>query len=333
MNTIGILTSGGDAPGMNAAIHSVVMAATTNEIACIGFERGFNGVLDNDYRQLNEYSVKHISHLGGTILRSARCKRLYKAEYQKVAANNLKMLALDGLVVIGGDGSFTGALEISKICNVPVVGIPATIDNDVDGCDSTLGFQTAVQTATEAIDKIRDTADALERIFIVEVMGRNTGFIALHTGIASEAEQIIYPEMALSANDAVIQITKNVKEYLKHLGHTSYIIVMAENSINNMDAASLSSELAANLDIECRAIILGHLQRGGKPINQDRILASKLGYFTIKSLVEGSVNCMVGIKDNELSLLPLEKAIAHHKPLDRTLEHIAKSHAYQSIEF
>ena len=331
MKTIGILTSGGDAPGMNTAIHSIVKTASANEINCIGFERGYNGIIDNNYRQLTEHSVKHISHFGGTILKTARCKRLLDPKYQAIAASNISSHQLDGLIIIGGDGSFRGALSISKLCNIRVIGIPATIDNDIDGCDYTLGFQTAVQTATEAIDKIRDTADALERIFIVEVMGKESGHIALHAGIACEAEQIIYPEMQLTAQNALALITQDISKYIEHMGHASYIIVMAENSIKNSSAFTLAKLIADAVNIDCRAIVLGHTQRGGTATSQDRVLASKLGYFAIQALIEGSANVMVGIQKGERVLVQLADTIKHQKTLDNSLQTITLCHEYSPL--
>jgi len=333
MKNIGILTSGGDAPGMNAAIHSIVLAATANEINCFGFERGFNGVLDNNYRQLNEYTVKHISHLGGTILKTARCERMLKTEYQQIAASNLSALNLDGMIIIGGDGSFRGALAIASYFQAPIIGIPATIDNDIDGCDETLGFQTAVQTATDAIDKIRDTADALERIFIVEVMGRKSGFIALHAGTACEAEQIIYPEMKLTLDNALPLITQDINAYVKHMGRNSYIIVMAENSIANIKASTLAKLVEEKVGIECREITLGHIQRGGKANSQDRIYATKLGYFAVQALLEGKANIMVGLQRGALTTIPLCSTVEHMKPLDSVLQAVLLSHEYQPLAY
>ena len=313
MKRFGILTSGGDAPGMNAAIHALTMSALDKNITCIGFERGYNGVLDNDHRHLTAHNVKHISHLGGTILKSARCTRLLEPNYQSIAAANLTALKLDGLVVIGGDGSFKGALAISKQLDLPIIGIPGTIDNDILGCEFTIGFQTAVQTATEAIDKIRDTADALERIFIVEVMGHKSGFIAMNVGIATEAEQIICPEMQLTQETLASGLVQHITEYKNYYGNSSYIIVMAENSQSQSSATDLAQTLEQSLGIECRAVILGHTQRGGQPISQDRILAQQLGQYAIESLLNGFHRHMVGLKGGALCVTPLLDATKYFK--------------------
>jgi len=319
MKTIGILTSGGDAPGMNAAIHSVVRTASSLNIECIGFERGFNGLIDNQYRKLGEQDVKHISHLGGTILKSARSPRFLELEFQQRAAAHIRELNLDGLIVIGGDGSFKGAQIVSNQVSIPVIGIPGTIDNDITGTDYTIGFHTAVQTATEAIDKIRDTADALERIFLVEVMGHKTGFIAVEVGLTTEAEHIIYPEQELTAKSIIDNITSEVRHYQKQFPHSSYIVVIAEDSCSNMNTTELAKQLSFETDVDCRAVVLGHIQRGGRAISQDRVLATKLGHFAVSALLAGKTNAMVGLINNELLLSDFNKTNQSKKHLDPTL--------------
>ena len=319
MKTIGILTSGGDAPGMNAAIRAAVLSAQKAGIRCLGFERGFNGLIDCQYRQLKGQDVKHISHLGGTILKSARSPRFLEEKHQNQAVENVVQLQLDGLIVVGGDGSFKGANLISDKVNIPVVGIPGTIDNDIPGTDYTIGFHTAVQTATEAIDKIRDTADALERIFIVEVMGHKTGYLALEVGITTEAEQIIFPEMQLSSSQIIDRVTNAVFDFQRQFPHASYIVVIAEYSCEDKNVTELAEILSENTGVDCRAVVLGHIQRGGKAISQDRILATKLGHYAVSSLITGKSQVMVGIKSGKLCLTNLDKANLTAKPLDESL--------------
>ncbi len=306
INTIGILTSGGDAPGMNAAIHAIVTTAEHHNINCIGFERGYNGLIDNTHIKLNNHNIKHISQLGGTILKSARCQRMLEPEMRELAVANMKQLELDGLIVIGGDGSFRGATELAQLCNIAIVGVPGTIDNDIDGSDHTIGFFTAADTALDAIDKIRDTADAFERIFIVEVMGRHSGHLALSVGVAAEAEQIICPEMNIPAHSIVQNIATHINSYLQVYGDSSYIIVLAEHTYEDGSEA-LAKMLTEQIGIETRASILGHIQRGGIASCQDRILATKLGGFAVESLINGEQAKMVGEVQGQLILTDLAK--------------------------
>lgn len=316
MKNIGILTSGGDAPGMNAAIHSIVMTANFHGIKCLGFERGYNGVLNKNTKVLSPHTVKHISHLGGTILKSARCKELLTLEGQKLAAKKLEQLNLDGLIVIGGDGSFRGAHEVSKHTKIPIIGVPGTIDNDLDGTDFTIGYFTAVQTAVEAIDKVRDTADAFERIFAVEVMGRHSGFIAIDVGIATEAEQIICPEMNIAGDMLIENITSHIHNHLTHFGNSSYIIVVAEHSCNGEGAVELAKSLSEQVGIDCTAVVLGHIQRGGMADASDRVLAIKLGAKSVEALLEGERGKMIGEVAGKLCLTPFKSNIAKIKQPD-----------------
>lgn len=306
INNIGILTSGGDAPGMNAAIHAIVTTAEYHNINCVGFERGYNGLIDDTHIKLNNHNVKHISQLGGTILKSARCDRMLESDMRQIAVNNMKQLELDGLIVIGGDGSFRGATELSKITDIPIIGAPGTIDNDIDGSDYTIGFFTAADTALDAIDKIRDTADAFERIFIVEVMGRHSGHLALEVGVAAEAEHIICPEMNIAPESIVQSIATHVNNHLAVYGDSSYIIVVAEHTYEQGSEA-LAKMLTEQIGIETRASILGHIQRGGIASCQDRTLATKLGGFAVETLINGKHSVMVGEVKGQLTLTDLNK--------------------------
>lgn len=325
MKKLGLLTSGGDAPGMNAAIRSIVMSCNSIGVSCIGFVRGFNGLLENNYIELDDHKVKHISQLGGTILKTARCKKFLDPQYQKIAADNLTRLQLDGLFIIGGDGSFRGAVALNQHIDMPFIGIPATIDNDISSCDFTLGFQTAVQTATEAIDKIRDTADAHERLFIVEVMGRDSGNIAIEVGLATEAEQIICPEFKCSPSSVVTDVLTHIRLYLQHMGHASYIIVMAEHTFKDMPSDLLAKKLEQALGIECRAVVLGHMQRGGAPVSQDRLLGSKLGHYAVRCMVSGVTNKMVGELQGTLVNCDISTTITGTKTINPELLEIYKT--------
>lgn len=321
MKTIGIITSGGDAPGMNAAIHSIVTTASFHNIQCIGFERGYNGLIDDIHHDLSLANVKHISHLGGTILKSARCPRMLEQKYRNQVIETLINNSIDGLIVIGGDGSFQGAHLLSQITDIPIIGVPGTIDNDIDGSDYTIGFDTASNTALDAIDKIRDTADAFERIFIIEVMGRHSGQLALNVGIAAEAEQIICPEMAIDPHLIVQNIAQHINSYLIDNGHASYIIVAAENTYPD-GALALAELLTKQIGIECRASVLGHMQRGGLASCADRTLATKLGAFAVESLISGYNNVMSGQVNGQLTLTELEKTGLGTKQVDPYLLNI-----------
>lgn len=305
MKKIGILTSGGDGPGMNAAIHAIVSAAAHHNLQCIGFEHGYNGLLHRDFRLLTPTDVQHISHRGGTILKSARCKEMREPRYQQQAAENLSALALDGLIVIGGDGSFRGADAIQALTGKAIIGVPGTIDNDIDGSDFSIGYFTAVHTAVEAIDKIRDTADAFDRIFVVEVMGRHSGFLALDVAVATEAEQVICPEMNLVPENLLDNVIEHINGHFSQFGYTSYIIVLAENSLGDSNSEQLAATLQQHTGIDCRAVVLGHIQRGGTAMPRDRILATKLGVFAVDSLLAGKRGVMVGEIGNNLVLTAL----------------------------
>jgi len=320
---IGLLTSGGDAPGMNAAIRSVVLAAHHFHIDIIGFCHGYNGLVCQEYvkqaKALTLLEVNNVIHLGGTLLKSARCQLMLEEQGLQLAANTLDDHNIDALVVIGGDGSFKGLLALQQFWSGQVIGIPGTIDNDVDGTDYTIGFATAVNTGIEAIDKIRDTADAFERIFIVELMGRHSGHITFNVGIACAAEQVLSFEN-FGSEEQSIKLQQLAYEIVnaKEIRHSSYIIVIAENLWQG-GAAELARQLKERSGMECTPCILGHIQRGGSPVAKDRILATKMGVAAVQGLIDGKTNVMVAEQDNAMHLIPLEEAIKHHKLVSKQL--------------
>lgn len=301
---IGVMTSGGDAPGMNACIRAVVRTGIFHNLEVYGITRGYSGLIDNDIHKMDSRSVANIIQRGGTILKTARCKEFLTPEGRKKAYNNLKKLGINGLVIIGGDGSFKGAQIFSNEFDIPCIGIPGTIDKDIAGTDFTIGFDTAVNTAIEAIDKIRDTADAHDRLFIVEVMGRDAGYIALHSGIGTGAEHILIPERKTDVEAVLASLQE--KEKRKKLVN---IVVVAEGDDfgGGTDLANLIKERIPNFDI--RVAILGHIQRGGSPTSMDRLIASRMGYAAVECLIEGRHNQMVGIMNNKMHFTPLDKAV------------------------
>ena len=301
---IGVLTSGGDSPGMNAATRAVVRTAIYYGLEAFGIMRGYAGMIDNDIVPLHSRSVANIIQRGGTILKTARCKEFFNHEGRKKAYDNLKQLGIDGLIIIGGDGSFKGADIFSREFDIPCIGLPGTIDKDIAGTDFTIGFDTAVNTAVEAIDKIRDTADAHDRLFIIEVMGRDAGYIALHSGIATGAENILIPERKTDVEELVHGLLE--KEKRKKLVN---LVVVAEGDDfgGGNEVAKIIKERLPNADI--RVCILGHIQRGGSPSCLDRLIASRMGYSAVECLIEGRHNVMVGIVNNRMSFTPLEKAV------------------------
>lgn len=299
---IGVLTSGGDAPGMNAAIRAVVRTGIYNGLEVFGIMRGYSGMIENDIVPMHSRSVANIIQRGGTILKTARCKEFFEHEGRKKAHANLKKLGINGLVIIGGDGSFRGAHKLSEEFDIPCIGLPGTIDKDIAGTDFTIGFDTAVNTAVEAIDKIRDTADAHDRLFIIEVMGRDAGYIALHSGIATGAENILIPERKTDIEELVNGLLE--KERRKKLVN---IIVVAEGDRGAEDVAAIIKERVPSADT--RVCVLGHIQRGGAPSCMDRLIASRMGYSAVESLIEGRYNVMIGIVNNKMHYTPLEKAV------------------------
>ena len=301
---IGVLTSGGDSPGMNAAIRAVVRTGNYHGLEVYGIMRGYSGMIENEIVKMENRSVANIIQRGGTILKTSRCMEFFTPEGRKKAYQNLKKLGIEGLVVIGGDGSFRGAQIFSNEYDIPCIGLPGTIDKDIAGTDFTIGFDTAVNTAVEAIDKIRDTADAHDRLFIVEVMGRDAGYIALHSGISTGAEHILIPEKKTSIDDLVNSLQE--KEKRKKLVN---IIVVAEGE-GFGGAEELSKSLKTKMpNVDLRVCILGHIQRGGAPSCFDRVIASRMGYHAVESLVEGKGNLFIGIVNNKMHYMPLDEAV------------------------
>jgi 6-phosphofructokinase 1 len=301
---IGVLTSGGDSPGMNAAIRAVVRTGLYYGLEVYGIMRGYQGLIEDDLYQMESRSVANIIQRGGTILKTARCKEFYEYEGRKKAYQTLKKRGINGLVIIGGDGSFRGAGKLSKEFDIPCIGLAGTIDKDIAGTDFTIGFDTAVNTAVQAIDKIRDTADAHDRLFIIEVMGRDAGYIALHSGIATGAEHILIPERKTDIDHVVRSLQE--KERRKKLVN---MIVVAEG-----DEFGGAEEVARHVkekspNVETRVAILGHIQRGGSPSCLDRLIASRMGYHAVECLLEGRHNVFVGILNNKMHYIPLENAV------------------------
>lgn len=302
---LAVLTSGGDSPGMNAAIRSVVRTCAFHGIECIGVYRGYEGLIEGDFKEMNARSVRGIINKGGTILKSARSKEFRTKEGRQKAFDNLVQKNVDGLVVIGGDGSFTGALIFNQEFGFPVMGIPGTIDNDIVGTSHTLGFDTALNTVVDAIDKIRDTASSHNRLFFVEVMGRDVGHIALNSGIAGGAEEILIPEEDLGLDRLVDSLNRSKKS-----GKTSSIVIVAEGDKIGKNIFQLKDYVDENMEgYDVRVSVLGHMQRGGSPSCFDRVLASRMGVKAVESVLEGQTNYMVGLLNGKMELTPLEKAI------------------------
>src|SRR5881275_548003 len=301
VSRIGVLTSGGDSPGMNAAIRAVVRTGIYNELEVYGIMRGYQGLIEDDIVKLESRSVANIIQRGGTILKTARCKEFYDYEGRKKGYENLKKREIDAMIIIGGDGSFRGAVKFNQEFGIPCIGIAGTIDKDIYGTDFTIGFDTAVNTAVEAIDKIRDTADAHDRLFIIEVMGRDAGYIALHSGIATGAENILIPERKTDIEELVGSLME--KEKRKKL--VNLIVVAEGDEFGGADeVAKLVKERMPQ--IETRVCILGHIQRGGAPTCLDRLIASRMGYHAVECLLSGRHNVFVGILNNKMNYVPLE---------------------------
>jgi 6-phosphofructokinase 1 len=309
---IALLTSGGDAPGMNAAIRAVVRSAIYKNLKVAGVMNGFSGLLNNDFQELQSHSVSKIISRGGTILKSSRCPEFHQKEARQHAVRNMHNNQIDGLVVLGGDGSFRGADLLWKEFGFPVVGAPCTIDNDIYGTDYTIGFDTALNTAVSAIDKIRDTADSHNMVFFVEVMGRHSGFIALHTAIATGAEATLLPEIPTS----IEQLCKYLSSE-RRKNKTSGIIIVAEGDQEG-GAAEIAEKVKVILpDYETRVTTLGHVQRGGPPTCNDRVLASILGHECVCSLLEGRYGVMVGMVHRKPVRIPLEEAFSRHDEIEK----------------
>ena len=312
---IGVLTSGGDSPGMNAAIRSVVRTCAYHNIECIGIYRGYQGMIEGDFKEMGPRSVNNIVNKGGTILKSARSKEFMTPEGRKKAHENLVKSGVQGLVVIGGDGTFTGAEKFHNEFNFPIMGIPGTIDNDIYGTSHTLGYDTALNTVVEVIDKIRDTASSHNRLFFVEVMGRDAGHIALNAGIGAGAEEILIPEQDLGLERLLESLRKS-----KASGKSSSIVVIAEGDKIGKNVFELKDYVEEHLpEYDVRVSVLGHMQRGGAPSCYDRVLASRLGVKAVESLLEGKSNYMVGMMNDKVALTPLEQAIKGHTEIDKEL--------------
>jgi 6-phosphofructokinase 1 len=312
---IGVLTSGGDSPGMNAAIRSVVRACAYYNVECVGIYRGYQGMIEADFKEMGARSVHNIVNKGGTVLKSARSKEFMTEEGRKKAHENLVKAGIEALVVIGGDGSFTGALVFNREFGIPVMGIPGTIDNDIFGTSHTLGYDTALNTVVEAIDKIRDTASSHNRLFFVEVMGRDAGHIALNAGIGAGAEEILIPEEDLGLDRLLESLRRS-----KLSGKSSSLVVVAEGDKTGKNVFELKEYVDANLpEYDVRVSVLGHMQRGGAPSCFDRVLASRMGVKAVESLLEGKSNYMVGLINDKMELTKLEQAIKGHSGVDTEL--------------
>jgi 6-phosphofructokinase 1 len=316
LKIIGVVTSGGDAPGMNAAIRGIVRIAYSKDFEVIGFERGWEGLLKNSFRRLTPRSVGGILHLGGTILHTSRCLEFKKDEAIKKAAETLALNNVEGLVVIGGNGSLQGALELSKKTSTLIAGVPASIDNDVFGTDETIGFDTAVNTAVNEIDKIRDTAVSLERIFIVEVMGRTRGFLALNVGLTVGAEMILIPEVKYE-NEKIFQTIRDAKER----GKKSAIIVAAEGI---GDTRLLATEIEKATGAEVRLSVLGYTQRGGNPSARSRLLASLFANKAVELISERQKSMAVVLQDGKVTSMRFEESCKIEKPIDLSLLDLAR---------
>jgi 6-phosphofructokinase 1 len=312
---IGVLTSGGDAPGMNAALRAVVRTSAFHSIECVGIYRGYQGLIDNDVRLMNARSVNNIINKGGTILKSARCLEFRTKKGRKIAFETIKKNKIQALVVIGGDGSFTGAMIFQSEFNIPVIGIPGTIDNDIFGTSNTIGYDTALNTVIGAIDKIRDTAISHNRLFFVEVMGRDAGHIALNTGIGAGAEEVLIPEEDMGLERLLDSLKRSEKS-----GKSSSIVVVAEGDKTGKNVLEIAEYVEKNLPYyEVRVSVLGHMQRGGSPSCIDRVMASRMGVYAVEAIIDGKSNMMVGVKSEEIILSPLEKAIKGKSEINKDL--------------
>ena len=312
---IGVLTSGGDAPGMNAALRAVVRSAAFYSIECVGIYQGYQGLIDNKVKLMNARSVNNIINKGGTVLKSARCLEFRTKEGRKTAFETVQKNGIEALVIIGGDGSFTGAMIFQSEFNIPVIGIPGTIDNDIFGTSHTIGYDTALNTVIEAIDKIRDTAISHNRLFFVEVMGRDAGHIALNTGIGAGAEEVLIPEEDMGLDRLLESLKRSEKS-----GKSSSIVVVAEGDKTGKNVFEIAEYIEKNMPYyDVRVSVLGHMQRGGSPSCFDRVLASRMGVYAVEALLEGKSNMMVGMIKEEMTLSPLEKAIKGKSEINKDL--------------
>lgn len=318
MKKIAVFTSGGDAPGMNACIRAVVRTAIYHGIEVVGVHHGYDGLIQNEFTTMDAKSVAHIIHRGGTILKTARSKAFLTLEGRKTAEANLKRHGVEGVVVIGGDGSFRGALEFAKICSIPFVGCPGTIDNDLAGTDFTIGYDTAINTVVEAVDKIRDTAESHDRLFFIEVMGRDAGLIALRAGIGGGAESILLPETPTDIPDLIDRLRKKRKD------KTSKIVIVAEGDEAG-GAFQIAEQVKKELpDVDTRVTVLGHIQRGGNPSAMDRVNSSRMGFSAVEALLAGKSGVMIGIVNKEITYTPFAQAVKHIQCLDPDLLRMIK---------
>jgi 6-phosphofructokinase 1 len=318
LKKIGVLTSGGDAPGMNACIRAVVRCGVSHKLEVLGIRRGYCGMLEEDFVKLGNRSVANIIHRGGTILETARCEEMKTAEGLRKANENIQREGFEGLITIGGDGTLRGATKLAEAGNVKIISVPSTIDNDVYGTDYTIGFDTAINTALDAIDKIRDTAESLQRPFFIEVMGKSRGFIALEVGIAGGAEDILIPEVETKVEQLSLDIKRSFER-----GKKSSIVIVAEGD-DAGGALSIAKQVWERLKMEYRICVLGHVQRGGSPSARDRILASKLGAAAVDALVKGMSGYMVGESKGEIAFTPLRETWEKRKELDSDLLRLVK---------
>ncbi|HKL18734.1 MAG TPA: 6-phosphofructokinase [Halalkalibaculum sp.] len=318
-NRIGVLTSGGDSPGMNAAIRAVVRSCVYYNITPYGIMEGYDGLIKNKIHKMDASSVKHIIHQGGTILKSARSKRFMTKEGREKAWKNISKKKLGGLVVIGGDGTFKGAMALGSEHDIPIVGIPGTIDNDIYGTDFTLGFDTATNTVVEAVDKIRDTATSHSRLFFIEVMGRDAGFIAVHSGIAAGSEEILIPE-----KDRDVEHLFESLERTSRRNKTSRLVIVAEGDQNG-SVYNLERQVQERFGdrYETKVTILGHVQRGGRPSCTDRVLASRLGVSSVEALMNGKRNVMIGTRNKKINFTDFDKATKQNPKMDEELIRVA----------
>lgn len=317
---LAVFTSGGDAPGMNAAIRAIVRNAFNNDLHIYGILRGYEGMIDGNFKRLETTDVSNIIHRGGTVLKTARSQRFLTAEGRKAAHENLVYNDIDALIAIGGNGTFTGALKFQEeYPDIPIIGIPGTIDNDLFGTDFTVGFDTAVNTAVEAVDKIRDTADSHNRLFFVEVMGRNSGYIGLHTAIAGGAGGVLIPEEDSNIDDLI----KLLKRGAKRAKLFSIVIVAEGNQMGTVYDIARKVEEKIDVFDDIKVTVIGHLQRGGSPSAFDRVLASILGFGAVEGLLEGKSGVMVGIRNNNIAFTPFKEAIAKRKAINKELLRMA----------
>lgn len=319
IKTIGVMTSGGDSPGMNAAIRAVVRACAYYNTKCVGFYRGYQGMIEGDYKELNARSVRNIISQGGTILKSARSKEFTTEEGRQKAATHLKEIGVDAMILIGGDGTFRGGKVFSKEYDIPVIGVPGTIDNDIAGTNFTIGYDTALNTVISAIDKIRDTASSHDRLFFIEVMGRDAGFIALNSGVGAGAEEILIPEEDLGLDRLLESLKRS-----KRSGKSSSIVVVSEGDKTGKNVYELADYVTENLpDYDVRVTVLGHMQRGGSPTCFDRTLASRLCVKAVELLLDGEKNVMVGLVNNKIVSTDFDAGLKEDHSINKELLRIS----------